>query len=150
MAPSGLGPWQEHSAVSADHLARTCELRVRTFLCSSSLLQSCTIHGRCSGSRTGNTIAVSMANCAPCHSMSPACAHQTCCATPGRGREQTRQWTPEPLPRDKLAAAHSSKNPLLPRTPASAHAARWCPRMSSGRPHRQVREHKRKGRRRRL
>ena len=47
------------------------------------------------------------------------------------------------------AAARSSANPLAPRTPASAHAARWWPRQSRRRPHRQVREEKGRGRWRR-
>ena len=47
------------------------------------------------------------------------------------------------------AAARSSANPLAPRTPASAHAARWWPRQSRRRPHRQVREEKGGGRWRR-
>ena len=45
--------------------------------------------------------------------------------------------------------ARSSANPLAPRTPASAHAARWWPRQSRRRPHRQVREDKGRGRWRR-
>ena len=47
------------------------------------------------------------------------------------------------------AAARSSAKPLAPRTPASAHAARWWPRQSRRRPHRQVREEKGNGRWRR-
>ena len=37
------------------------------------------------------------------------------------------------------AAADSTEKPRLPRTPATAHAARWWPQKSSGRPHRQTR-----------
>ena len=75
--------------------ALTCKLRVRTFLPSSSLLQSCTIHGRCSvpSRRTGDTIAVSMASCAPCHSVRPSATTSSlrpsnllCCA---RSRSRT-------------------------------------------------------------
>ena len=47
------------------------------------------------------------------------------------------------------AAARSSANPLAPKTPASAHAARWWPRQSRRRPHRHVREEKGRGRWRR-
>ena len=47
------------------------------------------------------------------------------------------------------AAARSNANPLAPRTPASAHAARWWPRQSRRRPHRQVREKKGSGKWRR-
>ena len=90
---------------------------------------------------------------APCHNVRPSATtsslrpSNTCFAAPGQGREQTRWLTPEPLPRDRPGLLYTPKNPLLPRTLASAHAARWCPRMSSGRPHRQVREHKGMGRR---
>ena len=140
--------------------ALTCKLRVRTFLPSSSLLQSRTIHGRCSGSR-----------CAiAAHGRHHCCVYGQLRALPqceavgdhlkpapikpvvlprSRSRTNTSADTRVPASRHTWAAAHSSKNPLLPRTPASAHAARWCPRMSSWRPHRQVREHKGMGRRRR-
>ena len=37
-------------------------------------------------------------------------------------------------------AADSSANPRLPSTPEVEHAARWWPRTSRGRPHRQVRD----------
>ena len=40
--------------------------------------------------------------------------------------------------RQTCAAAHSKGYPLFPSTPASAHAARWWPNLSSGRPHHQV------------
>ena len=43
----------------------------------------------------------------------------------------------------------SSANPRLPKIPALEQAARWWPRASSGRPHRQLRREKGKGRRRR-
>ena len=48
-----------------------------------------------------------------------------------------------------LAAALSTANPRLPNTPALAQAARWWPRESSGRPHRQMRLDMERGRRRR-
>ena len=43
----------------------------------------------------------------------------------------------------------SIAKPRRPSTPAAAQAARWCPKMSSGRPHLQVRCDKGSGRRRR-
>ena len=53
-------------------------------------------------------------------------------ASPAKTMQET--W------RQRKPGCHSSGNPLLPRTPASEHAARWWPRESSWRPHRQVRE----------
>ena len=45
--------------------------------------------------------------------------------------------------------ALSTANPRRPNTPATAQADRWWPRQSSGRPHRQLREDKERGNRRR-
>ena len=47
--------------------------------------------------------------------------------------------TRAPASRQTCAAAHSRGNPRLPKTPATWHAARWWPKESSWRPHRQVR-----------
>ena len=54
-----------------------------------------------------------------------------------------------PASRQIRAATFSTANPLLPRTPARAQAAWWWPLASSGRPHRQLRPVKGRGRRRR-
>ena len=86
------------------------DLQARTFLPSSSLLQSCTIHGRCSGSRCaiaahrGDTIVVSMASCAPCHCVKPSAtsslrpSNLLCCARP-RSRTNTLVDTRTPASR---------------------------------------------------
>ena len=49
----------------------------------------------------------------------------------------------------QMRAADSSAKPRLPSTPEVEHAARWWPRTSRGRPHRQVRDERGRGRRRR-
>ena len=51
----------------------------------------------------------------------------------------TLEDTRPPASRQTLAAADSRANPLRINTPAMAHAARWWPLESSGRPHRQER-----------
>ena len=51
----------------------------------------------------------------------------------------TLEDTRPPVSRQTLAAADSRANPLRLNTPATAHAARWWPLESSGRPHRQER-----------
>ena len=47
--------------------------------------------------------------------------------------------TRPPPSRQIRAATLSRAHPRFPRTPARAHAARWWPKASRGRPHRQVR-----------
>ena len=54
-------------------------------------------------------------------------------------------WPLPPASRQTRAAALSNANPRRPNTPANGHAARWWPRESSGRPHRQVNEDRGKG-----
>ena len=57
--------------------------------------------------------------------------------------------TRPPASRQMRAAALSSANHLLPNTPALAHAARWWPNESVGRPHLQVCKDRGNGKRRR-
>ena len=52
-------------------------------------------------------------------------------------RRRTFVVTLPPASRHTLASTLSRANPLLPRIPARAQAARWWPNWSSGRPHRQ-------------
>ena len=57
--------------------------------------------------------------------------------------------TRAPPSRQICATALSTANPLLPRTPDLLHAARWWPRASRRRPHRQDRTDRGKGNRKR-
>ena len=61
-------------------------------------------------------------------------------ARTGRSRSRIKQLVPTkpPASLQMRAAALSSANPLLPKTPALAHVARWWPNESIGRPHLQV------------
>ena len=53
-----------------------------------------------------------------------------------KSRTNTFVRTQPPASRQIRAVAFSSGKPLLPRTPATAHADRWWPRLSRRRPHR--------------
>ena len=53
--------------------------------------------------------------------------------------------TRAPASRHICSTALSTAKPLLPRTPALLHAARWCPNTSRRRPHTQERTDKGKG-----
>ena len=64
-------------------------------------------------------------------------------------RTKTFVRTLPPASRQILAAATSRRNPLRPRTPATAHADRWWPKTSRRRPHRQTRAVRGSGRRKR-
>ena len=70
----------------------------------------------------------------------------------GRTRSRTNKFvaTRPPASRQIRAAALSTANPRLPKTPTCAHEARWWPKESRRRPHRQMREAGGNGRRRRL
>ena len=102
--------------------------------------------------RIGETIVVSMANCAPLNRGRPS-------TTTSKRRLSTRRSisctltfmvTRPPASRQTLAAALSRANPRRPKTPATEQAARWWPRESSGRPHRQMDDDKGRGCQRRL
>ena len=89
---------------------------------------------------------MSIANCAPGHNGSPSA--MTSKRPPSsplnspRSKSRTN-WFVDTRASASLhtcAAATSRANPLLPKTPAPEHAARWWPRISSWRPHRHVRE----------
>ena len=80
-----------------------------------------------------------------------ACMNESGIATPknksraigsptSKSRTMTLHETRLPASLHTLAAALSTANPLWPRTPEFAHAARWWPLESSGRLHRQMRE----------
>ena len=103
----------------------------------------------------GDTIVVSTANCAPSKMVNPSttiCNRMASTGLPpsmSRFLTKTIEDTRPPPSLHTCAAARSSANPLDPRTPASAHVARWWPRQSRRRPHRQVREEKGTGRWRR-
>ena len=62
-----------------------------------------------------------------------------------RSRNNTLVVTRPPPSRQIRAATLSKAHPRLSRTPTRAHAARWWPKESSGRPHRQVRTVRGKG-----
>ena len=76
-------------------------------------------------------------------------AERLCTALGGPSLEgKTLTDTRAPASRHTRAAAVSNENPREPKTPALGHAARW-PKMSSGRPHREVREDRGRGSHRR-
>ena len=75
-----------------------------------------------------------------------ACCPQHCSAT-GPNRARKRSNALELHLYGILAAADSSAQPLRPNIPAVAHAARWWSRASSGRPHRQLRTDRERGKR---
>ena len=91
-----------------------------------------------------DTIVVSMVSCAPPCSGGPS-ATTSLRLSIRCGGQRSKSWTMTfvrmraPASRHTRAAALSSGNPLLPRTPAAAQAAGWWPRLSRGQPHRQLR-----------
>ena len=74
-------------------------------------------------------------------------SHDFQSSTIGKSKSRTNRLveTRAPASRHTLTAALSTEKPRLASTPALEHAARWWPRTSSGRPHRQVREDRGKG-----
>ena len=118
-----------------------CELRVGGFLAPT---------GSPSGTgspspRTAETRVVSTASWTPPKSGRPSATTSSRLLSLTLGTPRSRSltnWlvaTLAPASRQTLPAALSRANPLLPSTPHLAHAARWWPKASSGRPHRQVR-----------
>ena len=101
--------------------------------------------------RTGETMVVSMASCAPFHSGKPSTTtsnlRPSSWLNSWRSMSPTRTFTRTrpPASRHTRAATFSRTQPRRPRTPAVPHAARWWPRTSRGRPHRQVRADRGKG-----
>ena len=77
-----------------------------------------------------DTGVVSMASCAPPCSGSPSATD------PNHG--PSRSFAHGRLPPGTHARLHSRVGTPFPRTPATAQAARWWPRLSRGRPHRQL------------
>ena len=100
--------------------------------------------------RTGETMVVSMANCAPFRKQltttSNLCPSNW--LNSWRSMSHTRTFTrTRPLAsRHTRAATFSRTQPRRPKTPAVPHAARWWPRTSRGQPHRQARADRGKGR----
>ena len=64
---------------------------------------------------------------------------------PSMSRFLTMTFVDTRPPPSLHTCVRSNANPLAPKTPASAHAARWWPRQSRRWPHRQVREEKGRG-----
>ena len=100
----------------------------------------------------GETIAVSMARCAPAKSgkrsatTSKRLAWKLLCVSTSMSRTKTFVLTRAPASRQTLAPTDSNAQPLRPYTSADAHAARWWPRASSGRHHQQRRIDRGRGR----
>ena len=98
---------------------------------------------------------MSMANCAPPWRGRPSAT--TTSRRPSRfswfarsmSRTKTFVRTRAPASRQTRAATDSNAHPRRPNTPAVAHAARWWPWASRGRPHRQLRTLRGRGKRRR-
>ena len=101
----------------------------------------------------GDTIVVSMANWDPPKRGSPSATTSSrlpsawSCCTKSMSRTKTFVRTLAPPSVHTLAAADSNAQPLRPNTPAVAQAARWWPRASNGRPHRQLRTIRGRGKR---
>ena len=99
----------------------------------------------------GETIVVSIASWAPPCSGNPSATTSNRLPSNLLGsvrsmsRKNTFKRTRAPPSLQTLAAADSNAQPLRPSTPAVAEAARWWPRASNGRPHRQLRTEKGKG-----
>ena len=100
---------------------------------------------------SGETRVVSTANWPPPQSANPlamtSMRRSSRCWTCGMLRSASRVWvvTRAPASRHTLAAARSSGPPRLRRTPDWAQAARWSPRESKVRQHRQVRANSGRG-----
>ena len=133
------------------------KLRVRALFASAGLRQGFHLFGGCTSPGTSvckdDTIVVSMANWDPPKRGSPSATTSSrlpsawsCCAK-SMSRTKTFVRTLAPPSLHTLAAADSNAQPLRPNTPAVAQAARWWPRASSGRPHRQLRTVRRRGKR---
>ena len=104
--------------------------------------------------RRGDTMVVSMASWAPWCSDNPsATTSKRLVSGRSAGRSMSRISTLvdtlAPASLHTRAAADSRAYPRRPKTPTCAQAARWWPRESSGRPHRQLREEGGKGSQRR-
>ena len=103
---------------------------------------------------SGDTMVVSTASCAPFHKGKPLAmtsmrrSSKRATAT-FRSRTSVLQVTRAPASLQTRAAARSSGHPRLRKAPDLAQAARWSPRGSRGRRHRQLRADKGKGRRKR-
>ena len=99
-----------------------------------------------------DTTVVSIVSCAPWNNGRPSAtiSSRRLSSTSGRAKSmsctRTFNETLAPASRQTRAAALSTTKPLRPRTPATAHAARWWPLESSGRPHRQLRAEQGKAR----
>ena len=111
---------------------------------------------QCHPGVVGETNVVSIESCAPRHNESPsAITSKRRPSSPlnsPRSKSRTNWFvdTRAPASLQTCAAATSRANPLLPKTPAPEHTARWWPSVSSWRPHRHVREETGIGSRRRL
>ena len=96
--------------------------------------------------RNADTMVASKTNWAPWKSGRPSATTSKRLPSPAIGtptsksRTKTLHETRPPASLHTLATALSTANPPRPRTPEFAHAARWWPLESSGRPHRQMRE----------
>ena len=101
--------------------------------------------------RIGETIVVSMANCAPLNRGRPSTTTPkrllSTCLSGRRSISCTLTFTVtrQPANRHTSAAALSRANPRRPKTPATEQAARWWPRESSGRPHWQMDDDRERG-----
>ena len=101
------------------------------------------------------TNVVSNASCAPPNRGRPSATtsrrlpSRPCRCPRSRSRTMMLVVTRPPASRRIRASMLSKAKPRRPRTPALAHAARWWPLGSSGRPHWQVREVRGRGKPRR-
>ena len=101
--------------------------------------------------RIGEIIVVSMANCAPLNRGRPSTTTSrrrlSTCLSGRRSISCTLTFTVTrpPASRHTRAAALSRANPRRPKTPATEQAARWWPRESIGRPHRQIDDDRERG-----
>ena len=105
--------------------------------------------------RIGETIVVSMANCAPLNRGRPSTTTSkrrlSTCLSGRRSISCTDiHGHSSACLSATLAAALSRANPRRPKTPATEQAARWWPRESGGRPHQQMDDDKGRGCQRRL
>ena len=103
----------------------------------------------------GETTVASMANWLPPNNVKPSAMTSKRRASllwegvMSRSRTITFADTLVPPSLQICAMAFSAANPLLPSTPTVLHAARWWPKASTGRPHRQVQTVKGRGIRKR-
>ena len=99
---------------------------------------------RVPSARNGDTMVVSIANCAlrgraADHQPPPPVSGHPVDRRMSRSRTTTLVDTRAPVSRQTLAAADSTGKPRLSNTPTTAQAARWWPRTSRRRPHRHLR-----------